>query len=242
MEQVMSSPIIFRPSTLSIRWGVIACTASYGNLPYVLRVNNHLQKFLDPDGDPDYHHHLIICYQAHFQHFEKISYISVNRFLRKVLTNRQKTNTGKNITFLVEVIQEFFKITNYLLPKCNGVDEGLTFESFKLLSEEDLKELGFKMGARKLVLQWIQAQNGAGTSSSQSVLTATLSSSSVIQTTSVPSASMSQSSVSLSQSCPLVGIMKCQLFWEHDSYSHSALWVASWITTSLLGTLVCLTR
>ena len=76
----------------------------------------------------------------------------------------------------------------------------------KLLSEEDLKELGFKMGARKLVLQWIQAQNGAGTSSSQSVLTPTPCSSSVIQTTVMPFASVSQSSVSL-QSYPLVGTM-----------------------------------
>ena len=40
-----------------------------------------------------------------------------------------------------------------------SADEDLTLESFKLLSEADLSELGFKMGSRKLLLQWITQQS-----------------------------------------------------------------------------------
>jgi len=38
-------------------------------------------------------------------------------------------------------------------------EEDLTLDSFKLLSEPDLSELGFKMGSRKLLLQWISQQS-----------------------------------------------------------------------------------
>jgi len=37
--------------------------------------------------------------------------------------------------------------------------EELTLESFKLLTEDDLSKLGFKMGPRKLLLQWITQQS-----------------------------------------------------------------------------------
>ena len=37
----------------------------------------------------------------------------------------------------------------------NLSDENITLENFVLLTEGDLRELGFKMGARKLLLQWI---------------------------------------------------------------------------------------
>jgi len=33
--------------------------------------------------------------------------------------------------------------------------ESLTLDSFLLLGEDDLKELGMKMGHRKLIMQWI---------------------------------------------------------------------------------------
>jgi len=39
-------------------------------------------------------------------------------------------------------------------------------DSFKLLSENDLNKLGFKMGARKLDLQWITAQTASDDSPS----------------------------------------------------------------------------
>jgi len=38
-------------------------------------------------------------------------------------------------------------------------EEDLTLDSFKLLSEPDLSELGFKMGSRKLLMQWISEQS-----------------------------------------------------------------------------------
>jgi len=65
------------------------------------------------------------------------------------------------------------------------------YDTFEYVSIQNTLEV-----LLRLVLQWIQAQNGAGTSSSQCVLTPTPSSSSVIQTTSVFSALMSQFSVS----------------------------------------------
>lgn len=34
----------------------------------------------------------------------------------------------------------------------------MTSDSFMLLNDDDLRELGFKMGARKIVLRWIQSQ------------------------------------------------------------------------------------
>nr|XP_047124745.1 uncharacterized protein LOC124807164 isoform X1 [Hydra vulgaris] len=36
-------------------------------------------------------------------------------------------------------------------------EEGLTFDSFVLLNEEDLRELGLKMGERKLLMSWIKS-------------------------------------------------------------------------------------
>ena len=34
-------------------------------------------------------------------------------------------------------------------------EESLTLHSFRLLTESDMKELGLKMGARKLLIDWI---------------------------------------------------------------------------------------
>ena len=38
-------------------------------------------------------------------------------------------------------------------------EEDLTLDSFKLLLEPDLSELGFKMGSTKLFMQWISEQS-----------------------------------------------------------------------------------
>lgn len=46
---------------------------------------------------------------------------------------------------------------------CCCIDEQITSkERFLLLDGSDLKELGFLMGPRKQLLQWIAAENGAG--------------------------------------------------------------------------------
>jgi len=37
-------------------------------------------------------------------------------------------------------------------------EEGLTVDSFSLLSDDELKSLGMKMCPRKLILSWIQQQ------------------------------------------------------------------------------------
>ena len=107
--------------------------------------------------------------------------------------------------------------------KYNAADEGLRFESFKLLSEDDLKELGFKMCARKLILQWIQAQHGAAASTSQPVFTPTPSSSSCVMQM------LPTSGASASQSCPLVRLTQCQVFGHHASCNHSELYICTFI-------------
>ena len=45
-----------------------------------------------------------------------------------------------------------------LLVKCFAADEALDSTSFLLLTEEDMKELGFRMGPRKVLLSWISQQ------------------------------------------------------------------------------------
>lgn len=47
--------------------------------------------------------------------------------------------------------------------------EGLSKESFQLLQEPDLKELGFTMGPRKLILQWLGLGQTARTPQSVSM-------------------------------------------------------------------------
>jgi len=39
---------------------------------------------------------------------------------------------------------------------CYSVENGITSRSLKLLTDVDLKELGFNMGQHRLVLQWIR--------------------------------------------------------------------------------------
>lgn len=74
--------------------------------------------------------------------------------------------------------------------KVKLIEEELTLDSFKLLTEADLKELGFKMGTRKLTLKWIQSFHD-GPSSTSTVI----SSSPVVQSTKPHPSTASSSAV-----------------------------------------------
>ena len=73
------------------------------------------------------------------------------------------------------------------------LDEEMTLESFLLLTDENLKELGVKMGMRKLILRWIEARNGTSMATT-SVVTPMSSPASSSRTAARPATSASASS------------------------------------------------
>jgi len=78
----------------------------------------------------------------------------------------------------------------FYICKCSWfslTDEGLTRDSFLLLNEEDLKELGFKMGARNILLRWIERNKVVENSAFPTLLTP--STSATAMSTATPSTS-----------------------------------------------------
>lgn len=115
------------------------------------------------------------------------------------------------------------------------IDEGLSCASFMLLSESDLQALGFRMGARKLLIKWIES------SQKPSAVQQSQASSQVQQPSSLPApadqaeivATTSQSSV---PECAISTVQVClKIKWIYTSAVYFALSLHHWfLDTSIV--------
>lgn len=91
--------------------------------------------------------------------------------------------------------------------------EGLTLESFKLLDESDLKELGFTLGPRKLLLRWFKEAESVDRNTLSDNVTSAPATLTIIPSTTAASASFIEQASSVArQTADTRPVFKVKIF------------------------------